>query len=402
MNSHLVKIVIGSNYGDEGKGLMTDYFCNKNKKYGQVLNICSNGGAQRGHTVETLDGKRHVFHHFGSGTFTGAVTYLSNQYIINPIIFCQEYFELAEMGYRPVVYVSPKCRITTPYDIWLNRLKEINRGDKRHGSCGLGIWETIKRNNTEYKFNICDCNAEPNLRNKIQEFLDINKDYFLKQATKNNLEIDNDILNNPNFLSHYIDDFCYMMNHITISDVSEIIQNYPSIVIENAQGLLLDGNIKSVHTTPTQTGICNIFDSLQNIDFSKLAVEACYVTRPYLTRHGAGEFPTECDVNQISHTVDISKNDLTNLPNDFQGKIRYGKINLHKLSERIKSDMQKAYKIYPESVNSWVISSAVTHLNETNGFFCCNDKSYKDDEFLDLIYKSHGRTKESVSTFYNK
>ena len=89
---------------------------------------------------------------------------------------------------------------------------------------------------------------------------------------------------------------------------------------------LKSGNIKSVHTTPTQTGICNIFDSLQNIDFSKLAVEACYVTRPYLTRHGAGEFPTECDVNQISHTVDISKNDLTNLPNDFQGKIRYGNL----------------------------------------------------------------------------
>ena len=65
-----VKIVIGASFGDEGKGLMTDYFASEAaKRRENCLVICSNGGAQRGHTVTTPDGRRHVFHHFGSGVY---------------------------------------------------------------------------------------------------------------------------------------------------------------------------------------------------------------------------------------------------------------------------------------------------------------------------------------------
>ena len=52
-----IKVVIGANFGDEGKGLMTDYFCNELSANGSVLNIRHNGGAQAGHTVVTPDGK---------------------------------------------------------------------------------------------------------------------------------------------------------------------------------------------------------------------------------------------------------------------------------------------------------------------------------------------------------
>lgn len=56
-----VKVVIGANYGDEGKGLMTNYFARQaDKKHKKCLNILFNGGAQRGHTVENGD-FRHVF-----------------------------------------------------------------------------------------------------------------------------------------------------------------------------------------------------------------------------------------------------------------------------------------------------------------------------------------------------
>lgn len=50
-----MKIVCGANWGDEGKGLMTDYFSQKPNS----IVVCSNGGAQRGHTVTTPDGIRH-------------------------------------------------------------------------------------------------------------------------------------------------------------------------------------------------------------------------------------------------------------------------------------------------------------------------------------------------------
>ena len=67
MRNNEIKIVIGANFGDEGKGLMTDYFCSKlSESYDAVLNIRHNGGAQAGHNVVTQLGKHQIFSHFGA------------------------------------------------------------------------------------------------------------------------------------------------------------------------------------------------------------------------------------------------------------------------------------------------------------------------------------------------
>lgn len=87
-----IKVVIGASYGDEGKGFMTDYFCKKADK--PCITVLHNGGSQRGHTVISPDGRRHVFHHFGSGTFNGSDTYFADSFIVNPMVFAQEYKEL--------------------------------------------------------------------------------------------------------------------------------------------------------------------------------------------------------------------------------------------------------------------------------------------------------------------
>ena len=65
-------IIIGSSYGDEGKGLAAAW--SARRMGGRCLNILINGGAQRGHTVDLPDGRRHVFHHFGAATLEGAVS----------------------------------------------------------------------------------------------------------------------------------------------------------------------------------------------------------------------------------------------------------------------------------------------------------------------------------------
>ena len=88
-----VKVVIGANFGDEGKGLMTDYFASKEDN---AIVVLHNGGAQRGHTVITPEGYRHVFRHFGSGAYVGAATYITKEFIVNPILFRQEYEKLAK------------------------------------------------------------------------------------------------------------------------------------------------------------------------------------------------------------------------------------------------------------------------------------------------------------------
>ena len=116
-----VKVVIGANFGDEGKGMITDFFAAEAElKDEKVLVICSNGGAQRGHTVKSPSGMRHVFHHFGSGTFAGADTWLPGYFILNPMIFMNEYEELLkDMG---KIYLNPDSPVTTPYDMIINQM----------------------------------------------------------------------------------------------------------------------------------------------------------------------------------------------------------------------------------------------------------------------------------------
>ena len=145
-----IKVVIGANFGDEGKGLMTDYFCKRLSENGSVLNIRFNGGAQAGHTVvvPTLgQQKRHVFSHFGAGSFVnGTDTYLSGNFILNPILFCRERDEMyRNFWFYPKVYIHESCKITTPFDMLVNQIVERSRGDQRHGSCGVGINETVVR-----------------------------------------------------------------------------------------------------------------------------------------------------------------------------------------------------------------------------------------------------------------
>ena len=141
-----IKVVIGANFGDEGKGLMTDYFCHQATSQGEnCIVVMSNGGAQRGHTVVDPLGARHVFKHFGSGTLVKADTYCIDDFILNPMEFRQEYDALLQIGYLPKVYVHPNCRWSTPYDMIINQIVEETRENKKHGSCGMGIWETVYR-----------------------------------------------------------------------------------------------------------------------------------------------------------------------------------------------------------------------------------------------------------------
>lgn len=348
------KIVIGANFGDEGKGLMTDYFANEAKKQGKsCLVVCHNGGSQRGHTVVTPSGIRHVFHHFGAGSFEGADTYLSSEFIINPIIFQKEYAELLENGLTVNCFVDKNCRFTTPFDMMINQIVEEYRGSEKHGSCGLGIFETIVRSGVDKRDTV---HAFANLStSKMRGYLDTIATKYLPDRLRQ-LGVETlpekwtEILENKdNIIENYIYDFEEMLEHVKMTG-REVVDEYEYVIFEGAQGLLLDQNNVSYmpHLTPSNTGIKN---PLAIIGDRTAAIEVCYVSRTYMTRHGAGRFDTECSKSDINATIV----DLTNVPNLYQDTLRYGMLELEDLKNRICSDLG--------SVNA-VKSLAMTHLNE--------------------------------------
>ncbi len=96
------KVVIGANFGDEGKGLVTDYFSAQENS----IVVRFNGGAQAGHTVVRPDGVSHVHGHFGSGTLNGSPTYLSRHFVSHPHWFYEELELLKKIGIEPKVYAD--------------------------------------------------------------------------------------------------------------------------------------------------------------------------------------------------------------------------------------------------------------------------------------------------------
>ena len=145
------------------------------------------------------------------------------------------------------------------------------------------------------------------------------------------------------------------MNEVatTISDEC-FLNEYENIVFEAAQGLLLDqNNLKYYpHLTPSNTGIKNPKKIIENVKWDDdINIETCYVSRTYLTRHGAGDFPTECRKNRINKSM----YDKTNVPNPFQDTLRYGTLDLKDLYVRCATDVMN----FGDKK-----SIAITHCNE--------------------------------------
>ena len=376
------KIVIGANFGDEGKGLMTDYFAHEAKKQRKsCLVVCHNGGSQRGHTVVSPSGLRHVFHHFGSGNFEGADTYLSSEFIVNPIIFSKELSELKEKESITKCFVDRNCCFTTPFDMMINQIVEEYRGDGKHGSCGLGIFETIVRSRADKSYTVYEFSNIPihDMRIILDNIAAKYLPYRLKQLGIESIPARwGEILSDKdNIIDNYISDFMFMLNNVQIVN-SDIVDDYNYVIFEGAQGLLLDQNNLSYmpNLTPSNTGIKNPLDIIGK---RKADVEACYVSRTYMTRHGAGRFDTECSKSDINEKII----DLTNIPNPYQDTIRYGMLSPDDLKNRIISDLGSA------NVNK---SIAVTHLNE----YGVDQNELKEifDEFD--IYVSGGMTHNDV------
>lgn len=374
-----VKVVIGANFGDEGKGLMTDYFCHQSAMRSEnCIVICHNGGAQRGHTVDTPEGLHHVFHHFGSGTFAGADTYFAKEFILNPIVFRKEWEELEKLGYKPTVYVNPLCRITTPFDMIINQILEESRSDGRHGSCGMGIFETINRYEDGYGYSASDL-LRLSDRGKRESIEALRHTYLPKRF--NELKIQpskewEEIINSDGLVNKFLEDLEFMSGMVGVYSDIDALENYQNIVFEGGQGLLLDrNNIEYFpHLTPSNTGLKNPREMILRL-FPNADVEVCYVTRPYLTRHGVGRLDNECSKKEINPNIE----DSTNVPNPHQGSLRYGKMDVKELQERICKDFSMG--------SSAKLSLAITHVNETTQLF------KPAEDMFDIIYHSHGKTR---------
>jgi adenylosuccinate synthase len=310
-------VTVGLGFGDEGKGATVDYLT-RALNADLVVRYC--GGAQAGHNVQLPDGRRHAFAQFGAGTLAGAGTYLGPRMILNPATMLPEADHLRSLGVAdPFATLSahPDCLISTVYHVYLNRLREMARGDRKHGSCGLGIGETRSywlRHGQDAVFA-----QDLKDRRTLIKKLTLMRDRSLLQMQE---------------LSRLDKDLGTMMHEtmpaieaemlLQAADDLRLSSRMPdcrAVVFEGAQGVLLDEWAGfHPHTTWSTVTPYHAWELIEENGITDVTVLG--ITRAYSTRHGAGPFPTEC--SEMSGQIV----DPGNPTNDWQGSIRCGALDL--------------------------------------------------------------------------
>ena len=311
-----IKYVLGSQWGDEGKGKTVQYLCQEAINQGKkplVIRYCS--GPQASHTV-MHGGITHVCSSFGSGVLLGVPTYIMKSQtntLIDPIALKVEYEVLQQKGITPIYDFSILCDIITPYDIIANRQ---NQDSITNGTCGCGIWETINRIN---KLGSGKCNFDIDFRyeepieilEKIRKFYDIEKQEELEEEFINALD--------------------FLFKHRTNINMDD----YDVHIMESSQGLLLDGvyGLKP-YTTPCCIGLNRIIhENKHMIIFDSWVFESCYCeiylcTRTYTTRHGAGYIPKESDYIRYPRFE-------ANKDNQYQGQFKTGILDIDMINRAV-------------------------------------------------------------------
>lgn len=330
--------VIGAGYGDEGKGLLTDALAHALGP--DTVVIRHNGGAQAGHSVTLPDGRRHVFHHVGSGSLADGRTFLSRHFVSNPIVLGDEIAALAGLGVAPRISADENGLFTTPWDMMVNQFVEEARGGARHGSCGLGFGETIERcADPAFATPLALLRGDPGrLRDRFNR---IRRDWVPARLTRLGQPglwlAHRDLILSEEGLERAVATALGLLTQVDlVAEPAEAISPESAIVFEGAQGLLLDQARGAFpHVTRSHTGLANALEIAGTLGIAR--IEAIYATRAYVTRHGAGPL-----THEQARPPSPSFSDLTNVPNPWQGSLRFGLLDCDILSASIRADLSDA------------------------------------------------------------
>lgn len=266
-------LVLGLGFGDEGKGVVTSFLASLDPKHS--LTVRFNGGHQAGHTV-VLEGKRHIFSSFGSGTLQGVPTLISRYCTVYPVALMNEYNVLKAMGVDPVIYIDPLAMVTTPLDVMHNQ-KIAQRGE----TVGVGVGATIERHEKHYRLYFQDLYNDAVFHAKMNNI----REYYYKDVLDG---VGREHLRGIFELA--VSDMRKIKNiHTTSPDTHRYCDH---IILEGAQGILLDQDFGFFpHVTRSYTTSRNAMEWIKEHDLP--IPEVYYVTRSYQTRHGTGFMSNE-------------------------------------------------------------------------------------------------------------
>lgn len=278
-------VVVGTQWGDEGKGRIVDLIAEK-----VDLVVRYQGGNNAGHTIVT-DGKTVVLHHLPSGIMReDKISLIGNGVVVDPKILIGEIEALRKSGYRVSpenLVISDKVHIIMPYHKLIDVLREKGLGDNKIGTTGRGIGPVYEDKYARRGIKLSDLTDPETFLKRLESVLGERNLYLTKVLGSSPLslgEICEEYAEYSEFLKPFVGDVSKILH--------DAVNSGKSILFEGAQGTLLDidfGTYPFVTSSNAGSGGVSVGTGVA----PKFIDRIVGVTKAYTTRVGEGPFPTE-------------------------------------------------------------------------------------------------------------
>ena len=276
-----LKLVIGAQWGDEGKGKVVDYF-SKDADY--VVRF--QGGNNAGHTIKVGE-EVYKLHITPSGVIQGKKGVIGNGCVIDPEVLINELDQLSKRGVKPQLLISDRANIIMPYHKLLDGAEEEFLGDKKIGTTKRGIGPCYSDKIARNGIRAIDLLDKKTLNKRLQSIIPI------KKKILNIYKIDKK-LNQREILELYLNFGKKLRSFITSTQIelNNALKKRKNVLFEGAQGTMLDVDFGTYpYTTSSHViagGSCiGTGVSPTHID------EIIGIVKAYTTRVGEGPMPTE-------------------------------------------------------------------------------------------------------------
>jgi adenylosuccinate synthase len=277
-------VVLGSQWGDEGKGKVVDLLTDR-----AAAVVRFQGGHNAGHTL-VIGGEKTVLHLIPSGILRDNVMCLiGNGVVLSPSALFEELGMLEQRGVpaRERLRISEACPLILPYHVALDQAREIARGKSAIGTTGRGIGPTYEDKVSRRGLRLGDLLDEKVFAEKlavVMEYHNFSLKHYFKAAEVDYQSVLDEILGYREQLVEFIADIPAMLDNMR--------NEGHNIMFEGAQGTLLDidqGTYPYVTSSNTTAGGACTGSGIGPKDLDYILG----ITKAYTTRVGAGPFPTE-------------------------------------------------------------------------------------------------------------
>ena len=288
-------VVIGAQWGDEGKGKVIDLLT---KQAEAVVRF--QGGHNAGHTL-VINGEKTVLHLIPSGIFNDVKCIIGNGVVLHIPTLFEEIESLAEKGVNieDNFLISSQCPLILPTHILLDNARERALGNKAIGTTGRGIGPAYEDKVGRRTIHLIDLLDPNKFREKLQHLMEYHnfllKNHFHSDSSDIK-EVEELWLSFASKISPFVAD--------TSLEINDLLSNDKKILFEGAQGSMLDidhGTYPFVTSSNTVAGAASTGSGVGPGVLNKILG----ITKAYTTRVGSGPFPTELDDANGKHLADV-------------------------------------------------------------------------------------------------